>query len=94
MAVVVTVRSRVKDYDVWRAVIAKAANHVAKLGVISSRVLRDLDDPNVVILHLEFADPSAARAIPQMHRNDAFREGPVEQGVLPETIEVWIGADA
>ena len=47
-----------------------------------------------MIVHHEFADPSAARAFRQLHSSDAFRVGPVEQGgVLPETIEVWIGED-
>jgi hypothetical protein len=94
MAVVLTVRSKVKDYDVWRPVFDSGADFVAEQGVISSRVLRDPDDPSVVIVHHEFADPSAARAFRQLHSSDAFREGPVEQGgVLPETIEVWIGED-
>ena len=43
-------------------------------------------------VHHEFASPSTARAFLRLMRTDAFREGPVERGgVIPETLEVWVG---
>ena len=94
MAVVLAVRSKVKDYDVWREHFDSGAGFVEQQGVTSSRVLRDLDDPSLVTIHHEFADPSAARAFMQLMRSDAFREGPVELGgVIPGTVEVWAGED-
>lgn len=95
MAVLLAVRSKVKDYDVWKANFDNGADFVRQQGVTVSRVLRDLDDPKLVTVHHEFATTSAARAFMQLMQSDAFREGPVKQGgVIPETIEVWVGEDA
>ena len=63
-------------------------------GVISSKVLRDLDDPSVVMVHHGFADSSAARAFLALMETEAFQEGPVKQGgVIPETMELWVGEE-
>jgi hypothetical protein len=57
-------------------------------------VLRDLDDPSLVIVHHEFADQATARAFMSLVQSDAFREGPVEEGgVIPETVEIWVGEE-
>ena len=94
MAVVLSVRSKVKDYDVWREHFDSGAEFVKQQGVTASRVLRDLNDPNLVVIQHEFADENAARGFMQLMQSDAFREGPVEQGgVIPETVEVWVGKE-
>lgn len=92
MAVLLALRTQVKDYDVWKANFDDGAEFVAQQGVTASRVLRDLDDPKLVTVHHEFATPSAARAFLELMRTEAFRDGPVEQGgVIPETMEIWVG---
>ena len=62
---------------------------------MTSRVLRDLDDPNLVIVYHEFADASAAQAFMALVNSDQFREGdPVKKGgVILETMEMWVGEE-
>jgi hypothetical protein len=94
MTVSILVRSKVKDYDVWKENFDSGAEFVKQRGVIASRVLRDLDDPNLVIVHHEFAEKNAAKAFMALMDSEEFREGPVKVGgVIPETTEIWIGED-
>ena len=94
MPVLLALRSQVKDYDVWKANFDTGAAFVKQQGVTASRVLRDLDAPDLVTVHHEFADASTARAFVQLTKSDAFLEGPVKLGgVLAETVEMWVGED-
>lgn len=94
MTVSILIRSKVKDFGTWKANFDSGAEFVKQRGVIASRVLRDLDDPNLVIVHHEFAETSAAKAFVALLDSDEFREGPVKVGgVIPETTEIWIGED-
>jgi hypothetical protein len=88
-------RSKVKDFGVWKELFDSSAEFVKEHGVIASNVLRDLDDPNLVIVHHQFAEASAARTFFGMVNSDQFREGPPvkEGGVILETLEVWLGED-
>jgi hypothetical protein len=95
MTVSLFVRSKVKDFGTWKEIFDSGAEFVKQKGVIASRVLRDLDDPNLVIVHHEFAETNAAKAFLALINSDEFREGPPvkEGGVIPETVEIWIGED-
>lgn len=94
MAVLLALRAKVKDYDTWKENFDSGADFVKQHGVTASRVLRDLDDPALVTVHHEFADRSAAKAFLDLIASDAFQEGPVKEGgVIPETVEVWVGEE-
>lgn len=94
MAIVLLVRNKVKDFDTWKKHFDSGAEFVKQNGVIASRVLRDMDDPNMVIVQHEFADADAINAFKDLMDSEAFREGPVKLGgVILETMEVWIGEE-
>ena len=94
MTVSVLVRSEVKDFGAWKENFDSGAEFVKQRGVIASRVLRDLDNPNLVIVHHEFAEKDAAKAFVALMDSNEFREGPVKVGgVIPETMETWIGEE-
>ena len=94
MTVSILVRSKVKDFGTWKDNFDAGAEFVKQRGVIASRVLRDLDDPNLVIVHHEFAETNAAKAFMALMNSDDLREGPVKVGgVIPETVEIWVGKD-
>ena len=95
MTISMFVRNKVKDFGVWKELFDSSAEFVKEHGVIASNVLRDLDDPNLVIVHHQFAEVSTAKTFFGMVNSDLFREGdPVKKGgVIPETIEVWLGED-
>lgn len=94
MTVSMFVRSKVKDFDTWKVSFDGGAEFVKQNGVLASKVLRDLDDPNLVIVQHEFADADAAKAFMALVNSDAFREGPVKKGgVIPETMELWVGEE-
>lgn len=95
MTVSMFTRSKVKDFDIWKEMFDGGAEFVKQKGVIASRVLRDLDDPNLVIVYHEFADASTAKAFEDLVNSDLFRKGdPVKKGgVILETMEMWVGED-
>ena len=95
MTVSLFTRSKVKDFDTWHELFNSGAEFVKQKGVIASKVLRDLDDPNLVIVHHEFADASTAKAFMALVDSDLFRKGdPVKKGgVILETLEMWVGED-
>lgn len=97
MTVSLFVRSQVKDFSTWKASFDAGAEFVKEKGVIASKALRDLDDPNLVIVYHEFADTNTAKAFMSLVDSDLFREapdGPVKKGgVILETMEMWIGED-
>ena len=52
----------IRDFDLWKAAFDRDPIHREESGVRSHRVFRPVDDPNYVVGHLEFDDPSAAEA--------------------------------
>lgn len=96
MTVSIFVRNKVKDFGVWKEHFDSGAEFVKEHGVVASNVLRDLDDPNLVIVHHQFAEADAAKTFYGMMNSALFREGdPVKKGgVILETLEVWVGEDA
>lgn len=97
MTVSLFVRSKVKDFATWKEMFDAGAEFMKQNGVIASKVLRDLDDPNLVIVYHEFADANTAKAFMSLIDSDLFREapdGPVKKGgVILETLEMWVGED-
>jgi len=95
MTVSMFARSKVKDFNTWKEMFDGSAEFVKQNGVIASTVLRDLDDPNLVIVHHEFADASTAKAFMALVDSDLFRKGdPVKKGgVILETLEMWSGEE-
>jgi hypothetical protein len=94
MTVSLFVRSEVKDFGIWKENFDGGAEFVKQKGVIASGVLRDLDNPNLVIVHHEFSEISAAKAFVALINSEEFQEGPVKVGgVIPETVEIWVGKD-
>lgn len=96
MTISMFTRNKVKDFDVWHKHFWAGIDFVKQNGVIATNVLRDLDDPNLVIVHHQFAEIEAAKAFKAMMHSDLFRKGdPVKKmGVLPETLEMWVAEDA
>lgn len=95
MTVSMFTRSKVKDFGVWKEMFDGSGDFVKQHGVIASNVLRDLDDPNLVIVHQQFADAETAKAFEAMLHGDGFRKGDpvVKGGVILDTMEVWLGED-
>ena len=95
MTVSLFVRSKVKDFGIWKELFDGAGDFQKEHGVTATNVLRDLDDPSLVIVHHEFADAEAAKKFHGMVNSDMFLKGePVTiGGVIPETVETWLGED-
>lgn len=55
------VRHRVRDYDRWKAAFDAHASERAAAGSLGGRVFRDGDDPEVVVVILEWDDLDRAR---------------------------------
>jgi hypothetical protein len=56
------IRNRVHDYDQWKTVFDKFHRFRHDNDVRAARVVRDLEDPQRVEIHLEFDDSAAATA--------------------------------
>lgn len=94
MTISILVRSQVKDFNKWKEHFDRGAEFAKAHGVIASQVLRDLDNPNLVIVHHKFAETDAAKAYMALLGSEAFREGPVKLGgIIPETVEAWMGEE-
>jgi len=95
MTVSMFARNKVKDFATRKALFDESAEFVKGKGVIASKVLQDLDDPNLVIVHHQFADARTAKAFMALVNSDLFRKGdPVKNGgVILETMEMWVGED-
>ena len=58
----VHIQNTVRDFDAWKANFDKYESFRANEGVRSYRVSRGIDDPDRVIVDLEFGDRAAAEA--------------------------------
>jgi quinol monooxygenase YgiN len=58
----VHVENTVRDFDLWKANFDKYERFRTEQGVQSYRVRRGVDQPNEVLVDLEFADDAAAQA--------------------------------
>jgi hypothetical protein len=53
----------IKDYDTWRSAFERAAPVREQTGVRSYRIQRPVDDPNYLMIDLDFDDPAGAEAL-------------------------------
>lgn len=56
------IRNRVHDFDQWKTAFDKFDRFRHDNAVRATRVLRDLEDPQCVEIHLDFDDSAAATA--------------------------------
>lgn len=75
------VRHRVRDYDRWKEIFDANANERAAAGSLGGRVFRDGDDPEDVVIVLEWADLDRARDFAE--RED-MQESMERAGVMGE----------
>ena len=96
MTISIFTRNKVKDFTVWKEVYDSGADFVKQQGVVAANVMRDLDDPNFIIVHQQFDDVDKAKAFVDLVNSDQFRKGPpvTQGGVILETMEIWVGVDA
>ena len=95
MTVSLFVRHKVQDFDTWKGVYDGAAQLIKDNGVIADSVHRSLDDPNSIIVYHQFADTAALEGFKTLMDSNEFKEGPEKAGgVLPGTMEMWVGEDA
>jgi hypothetical protein len=91
----VHVQNKVRDFDAWKANFDKYEDFRAGEGVQAYRVSCGLDDPENVIVDLEFADDTAAKAFlpklakimdsPQAHDQVVTHERPRLYRVVTDT---------
>jgi hypothetical protein len=75
------VRHRVRDYDRWKAVFDAHAPDRARAGSLGGRVFRDGDDPEDVVVMLEWDDLDGARDFAEREELAAIMEN---AGVMGE----------
>ncbi len=56
------IEHRIHDFDTWKGAFDRFSDFRQQSGVRHHRVLRPTDDPNYVIIDLEFDSPSEAEA--------------------------------
>jgi hypothetical protein len=56
------IENTLRDYDSWKSAFDKFDRVRADNGVRSYRLLRRADDPQQIVIDLEFDDPAAAEA--------------------------------
>jgi hypothetical protein len=57
----IVIQHRVADFQAWKQAFDRDPVGRARNGVIRHVVYRSADDPNFVVVHLEFASPEQAR---------------------------------
>lgn len=60
---ILRIEHSVRDYETWKAAFDSDPVGRAKSGVRRYQILRATDDPNYVMIDLEFDTPSAAEAL-------------------------------
>jgi hypothetical protein len=86
---IVRIEHATSDYEKWKALFDSDPIDRAGSGVGRHRVMRSVEDPNVVVVDLEFDDPDSATAILQKlrelwGRTDVVRDA---RGTLVEVVE-------
>ncbi len=56
------IEHQIRDFDTWKGAFDRFSDFRQQSGVRSYRVLRPIDDPNYVIIDLEFDSSSEAEA--------------------------------
>ena len=91
MATSVVVRHRVADFDKWKPAYEEHGAVRKSHGCTGTEVLRDIDDPNEVLVVTQWPDRKAAKAF----RDDpSLKEAMQNAGVIsPPRIEIYDEAD-
>ena len=65
----VHIENTIRDFGTWKANFDKFERFRAEHGVLSYRLSRSVNDPNEVVIDLEFSDETAAQAfLPQLEK--------------------------
>ena len=92
---VLQIEHPISDFDTWKMAFDRVDERRQQSGVRRHQVLRPTDDPNYVIIELEFDDPSEAESLLAWLRSEvwssqqaapALRGGP--QTRIVEAVEV------
>jgi hypothetical protein len=69
---VLQIEHSIRDFDTWKAAFDRFSDKRWQSGVRRYQVLRPTDDPNYVIIELEFDSPSEAEAFLGWLRRDVW----------------------
>jgi hypothetical protein len=69
---VLQIEHPIRDFDTWKAAFDRFSDKRQQSGVRRYQVLRPADDPNYVIIELEFDDPGEAEAFLGWLRRDVW----------------------
>jgi quinol monooxygenase YgiN len=77
---------RLRDYAEWKQAFDQGAEMRKQAGMKSYRIFQTVDDPNQIVVMVEFADPAAAR---KFMNSAALREADEMSGVIerPDTFD-------
>ncbi|MHC4942307.1 MAG: cyclase [Planctomycetota bacterium] len=81
------VRHKVEDYDKWYAVFKSNEEAQQKAGFKDLHLMRDVDDPDIVVVFFRVEDLEKARAFTQ--EPEAY-EAMKESGVIGEPLGLWL----
>ena len=87
-------RIQVKNFDTWLNPDPDAVAQIMKsMGVLAFSLHRNLDDPNTLMIHYQFADEDAAKSFVtgfEARLPEYLKEHP---GAEQKMLEWWIGED-
>jgi hypothetical protein len=72
----------IKDYDTWRGAFERAAPIREQTGVRSYRIQRPVDDPNYLMIDLDFDDMAGAEALLAILRDRIWASPDSSPGLL------------
>lgn len=86
---VLRIEHAVSDYDEWKKVFDSDPLGRAKSGVVRYRLMRGTEDPNLVMIDLEFNSPEEAKALQEALRDVWTRVGVISnpQALAAEIVE-------
>ncbi len=91
MTTIMSIKCTMNDYGAFKQVFDASDEIHAQVGIIASTMYRDLDDPNVVTVHHQFADLDAAKATVVQFSSDEVKEDIRKQGFAQvDTMEITV----
>lgn len=91
MTVSMFARHKVDDFSTWKKLYDENMQLREESGILEDSVLRDPDDPNIVIVYHQFANVDAAKAHAARLNSDEFRSMAKTIGIHLDTVEMWLG---
>lgn len=96
--VTLQIEHAISDFDTWRAAFGRFSEGRARAGVRHYRIRRPVDDPNYVVIDLDFDDPDAAAAFLEVLHRDVWRSREASPALVgtPQTriVEVALEGDS